>query len=206
MEHPTRRFALLLALAALLALPALADDTETHQAPEMAPEMAAAMEVYQKAATPGENHEFLAGLAGDWQFTSTVWMAPGQPPMESEGKSTKTMIMGGRYLREKVKGSMMGNTFQGVGVTAFDNTAGEFINTWFDDMSTSIAVARGQRDGDTLTMHGEYLDPMSKQTMKVRYVTRKVDADHHVFQYFMTMPGEPEFKSMEIAYSRRASE
>ena len=204
MEHPIRRFTLLLAFTALFALPVAGDDTETRAAE--APDMAAGMEAMQKAAAPGENHEFLAGLEGDWSFASKVWMAPGQPPMESAGKSTKSMIMGGRYLQEKVEGSMMGNTFHGLGVTAYDNTAGEFINTWFDDMSTSIAVARGQRDGDTLTMHGEYLDPMSKQTMKVRYVTRVVDADHHVFEYFMTMPGAPEMKSMEIAYSRAAAE
>ena len=204
MEHPIRRFTLLLAFTALIALPAMADDTETPAAE--APDMAAAMEAMQKAAAPGENHEFLADLEGDWSSASKVWMAPGQPPMESTGKSTKTMIMGGRYLRESFEGSMMGNTFHGLGVTAYDNTAGEFITTWLDDMSTSIAIARGQRDGDTLTMHGEYLDPMSGQTMKVRYVTRVVDTDHHFFEYFMTMPGAPEVKSMEIAYSRAAAE
>ena len=73
-------------------------------------------------------------------------------------------------------------------------------------MVTTVAIARGQRDGDTLEMHGEYLDPMSGQTMKTRYVTRVVDKDHHTFEYFMTMPGAPEFKSMEIHYSRKSSE
>ncbi len=51
-------------------------------------------------------------------------------------------------------------------------------------------------------MHGEYLDPMSKQMMKVRYVIRRINDDKHVFQYFMTMPGAPEHKSMEIEYTR----
>ena len=201
MDHPIRPITLLLTLAALLALPALAEDTDTQ--PAEAPDMAAVMEVMQQAAAPGENHEFLAGMVGDWEYTSQIWMAPGQPPMESAGTAKRTMVMGDRFLQEDVVGAWMGNTFHGRGITGFDNTAGEFVNTWFDDMSTTISVSRGQRDGDTLTMHGEYLDPMSKQTMKVRAVTRAVDADHTIFQYFMTTPGAPEFKSMEITYTRR---
>ena len=126
----------------------------------------------------------------------------GAPPDESTGKSTKTMILGGRYLEEETEGSMMGSTFSGRGLTAYDNTAGEFINTWVDSMGTGVAIARGQRDGDRLEMHGEYLDPMSKLVMKVRYLTRRVDDDKHVFQYFMTPPGAPEQKSMEIEYTR----
>ncbi len=195
---------LLLVLVALCALPALADDTETHGAE--APDMDAAMAAMQKAAAPGEHHRFLAGMEGDWGLASKVWMGPDAPPMESLGSSKKTMIMDGRYLQEETKGEMMGNAFHGRAISAFDNTAGEFIGTWIDSMSTTIAVVRGQREGDTLEMHGEYLDPMSKQMMKVRYVTRVVNDDKHIFQYFMTMPGAPESKSMEIEYTRNVSE
>lgn len=197
-----------LVLAALLAVPALAEDTETPApdstaAPETAPDMAAAMEAMQKAAAPGEHHAFLAGMEGDWTYTSQVWMDPSQPPMKSGGTSKKTMIFGGRYLQEETTGEMMGSTFSGRATTGYDNTAGEFVSTWIDDMSTGTAVARGHRDGNTLTMHGEYLDPMSGQLMKVRQVTRVVDKDNHVFEYHMAMPGGPEFKSMEIEYTRK---
>ena len=197
--QPSARNLTLLALAALCTLPAVADDTETHGE---APDKEAAMAAMQEAAAPGEHHKFLARLVGDWSFASKVWMAPGAPPEESAGRSSKKMIMGGRYLQEEVEGSMMGNAFTGRGVTAYDNAAGEFINTWIDSMATGVAIARGQRDGDRLELHGEYLDPMSQQPMKVRYVTRVVDDDTHVFQYFMTMPGAPEQKSMEIEYTR----
>ena len=204
MRSSIRRFTLSVTLLALLAVPAMAGDKEAHGAE--APDMEAAMAAMQAAATPGEHHSFLASLEGDWSFAMKVWMQPGQPPMENPGTSKKTMLMGGRFLQEEVAGSMMGNTFNGFGMTAYDNTAGEFINTWLDSMGTTIAIARGQRDGDTLEMHGEYLDPMSKQTMKVRYVTRKVDDDKHVFEYYMTAPGAEEAKSMEIEYTRAAAE
>ena len=204
MQRSMRTLTLLLALACLLTVNALADDPETHGTE--APDMEAAMEAMRKAAAPGEHHRFLASLAGDWTFDCQLWTEPGKPPEKTSGESKKTMILGGRFLQEDATGQMMGSVFHGRGVTAYDNAAAEFINTWIDDMGTTMAVARGQRDGSTLTMHGEYLDPMSGQTMKTRYTTRVVDADTHVFEYFMTMPGEPEYKSMEIEYTRKPSE
>lgn len=200
MRPALRTFTFLTAIGILLPIPALAEDSKPHGAD---PETAAMMEVLAKAAAPGEHHRFLAALAGDWEFTSRVWMDPSQPPMKSTGSSKKTMILGGRYLQEEVAGELMGSAFNGRGLTAYDNVAGEFISTWIDSMATSITVARGQRQDDTVTLHGKLLDPMSQQTMKVRQITHVVDADHHVFQYFVTAPGDAEFKSMEIEYERK---
>ena len=206
MRHLTRKrtlLAFLLAAAALLAFPVPADEKQ-HDAG--GPELEAAMAAMEAAARPGEHHEFLAALEGEWTFTSKMWMDPAEPPEESPGESTKTMIMDGRYLQEEARGSAAGQEFHGRGVIAYDNTAGEYINTWIDSMGTSISIVRGQREGNTLTLHGEYLNPMDKERMKVRYVTRVVDKDHHVFQYFMTAPGAEEFKSMEIEYVRKGAE
>ncbi len=208
MNPSTRNYTLLLAISALCALPALVGgaDAQGTEGSAEGLDMAAAEAAMKQAATPGENHRFLAGLEGEWTFASTLWMAPDQPPVKGQGKSKKTMIMDGRYLQEETEGNMMGRSFHGSGITAFDNTAGEFINTWIDNMGTTIAIVRGRRDGNGLEMHGEYLDPMIKKMLKVRYVTRIVDQDHYVFEYYMTVPGAPEFKSMEIEYTRKVSE
>ena len=207
MKHPTRHTIFLLVLGILFALPALAGDAKAADAEEEAgPDMAAMMEAMQKAKTPGEHHHFLATMEGEWTCTSAVWMDPSQPPMKSQGASKKAMILGGRYLQEETSGDFMGDVFHGRAVTAYDNTTGEFVSTWIDDMATGIMVSRGQRDGNTLTMHGDYVDPMTKQPAKVRMVTRVVDKDHHVFEYYMTMPGVPELKSMEIEYVRKAGD
>ncbi len=126
--------------------------------------------------------------------------------MKSSGTSKKAMIMDGRFLQEVMRGEMMGKPFDGRATTAYDNTAGEFIGTWIDSMSTTVAIVKGQRDGNTLEMYGEYLDPMSMVTMKVRYVSRLVDEDTHIFEYYMTVPDAPETKSMAMEYKRAAAE
>ena len=47
---------------------------------------------------------------------------------------------------------------------------------------------------------------MSGQSLKLRMVTRVEDQDRHVFEYFMTPPGLPEIKQMEIVYTRKGGE
>ena len=171
-----------------------------------APDMEAMMAVMEAAGAPGGNHEFMARMEGDWSYTSKVWMDPTQPPMDSSGTSKKKMILGGRYLQEKTTGSMMGMEFSGIATTSYDNVGEEWTSTWVDSMSTAMAIAKGQREGDTITMHGEYLEPMSKQMMKVRQVLHVIDDDNHTFEYFMTIPGVPEMKSMEMHYVRAGSD
>lgn len=186
----------------LAAVPALADDTEQPAGFDMA----AMEEAWNEARTPGEPHKFLARLEGDWNFKNTMWMDPSAPPMESQGESKKTMILGGRYLQEESSGEMMGEMFHGQGVTGYDNTTEKFVSTWIDNMATGILVSHGQRDGDSLTLHGEMKDPMSGQMMKLRMVTRIVDQDHHVFEYFMSIGDSPEMKQMVIEYERKGAE
>ncbi|MEE8525903.1 MAG: DUF1579 domain-containing protein [Thermoanaerobaculia bacterium] len=209
MSKWTRTALLLLGIGALLvaASPVLSDDTEKAAMEAPAGIDPAAMEAaWAKAGAPGENHEFLARLEGDWTFESKMWMDPSAPPMESQGAAEKTMILGGRYLQEESSGEAMGQPFHGRALTAFDNVSGEFAGTWIDNMGTGILISRGSRDGDSLTLIGEMTDPMSQQQMKLRMVTRIVDEDHHVFDYYVTMPGIPELKQMVIEYTRKSTE
>ncbi|HEX2162632.1 MAG TPA: DUF1579 family protein, partial [Thermoanaerobaculia bacterium] len=72
-------------LAAVVALvlaapPLLAQEPEPAPeaaAPEMTPEQAAEMAAWQKAGTPGPEHEKLASMAGDWSIEVRMWMEPG---------------------------------------------------------------------------------------------------------------------------------
>ena len=60
-----------------VALPLLAQETKA-KAPTA--EQQAMMQAWQKAATPGPNHQLLTSLAGEWTFTTKMWMEPGTPP------------------------------------------------------------------------------------------------------------------------------
>ena len=95
---------------------------------------AAMHEAMMKAMTPGEEHKKLAQHGGDWTFTNKMWMAPGQPPMESGGTMHADVLLGGRYVEAIWKGSMMGMPFEGHGrratTTSPRSTSAPGWTTW----------------------------------------------------------------------------
>jgi hypothetical protein len=173
--------------------------------PPMSPEMKAAMEAMQKAATPGEFHNFLARMEGTWKAEVKMWEGPGEPQV-SQGTSVNKMILGGRYLRQEFTSTMMNMPFEGVGYTGYDNVMKRFQATWIDNMTTTMMYGTGSLDatGKVMTSTMTYSDPQSGKEQVSRSVGRIVDAKTHVFEMYGPGPDGKEFKMMEITY-RKAS-
>lgn len=196
-----------LALSFALALPLSAQEkgAQDKQAPAMPPEMKAMMEAWEKASTPGPQHKQLAEhFAGTWTTRQTMWMDPSAPPMNETGKAVSTAIMGGRHIRMDFSSQWMGQPFEGVALTSYDNVRGKYVGHWIDSMSTGHFMAEGDYDPATkaYTFRGEMPDPMKAgKTIAVREVIRIVDADHHVMEWYENHDGK-ERKSMVIEYAR----
>jgi len=160
----------------------------------------------EKAATPGEQHKKLAAMAGTWEVTLKMWMDPTKPPEESKATSTSKMIMGGRYLEEKVKGSFGGMEFLGQGLTAYDNVQKKYSYAWIDNFGTAISIATGTYDADknTYTYLGEESDPVTAKKQKTKMVTHVIDKDSYEMDMFKLM-GDKEEKVMHIDAKRKAA-
>ena len=51
-----------------------------------------------KAMMPGEHHEHLGTLAGEFTLSGSAWMKPGAEPTTFTGTRSARMILGGRFL------------------------------------------------------------------------------------------------------------
>lgn len=211
MSHRVLRGVFLLALSTgLIALPAHAQQEEEQQKQEgqetgyesAAHGMDAMMEAWQKAGAPGEPHQKLAGMAGDWNAEVRIWMDPAAEPMVSQGTMEGQMVMGGRYLEQTFRGDMMGEPFEGRQWTGYNNITGQYEANWVDNMSTAIFVYRGTMDGNTLTLEGEFRDPMSGETVKSRGVLEMV-SDTEMRYTGYDDRGEGPVKTMEIVYTKQ---
>lgn len=163
------------------------------------------VERMNQAMTPGEMHRLLATLEGEWSYTSTAYLVPDAPPIESAGTATKRMILGGRWLEEVHLGEFLGAPFEGRSLTGWDNLAKEFRGVWIDNVSTGLIESRGRLevDGKSFTLEAEILDPLTERRQKVRMVTRILGVDHHEFEYFSKSAKEPERREMVIRYTRK---
>lgn len=212
---PTQRLAVLAALASVCAAgltavsgptPARSDDpgkalADAMMAKRMDPK---GMERWMESMKPGLAHEFLASFEGEWKTTTRMFMEPGAPPMESKGTSSARMILGGRFLEEKLSGEMMGQPLEGMGLTGFDNNTQLFVSTWCDSLNTGITMSHGSIDqtGRVLTYVGSMNEPMTGEIGKaIKMVLTRTDEDHHLFEMFEVLYGE-QFKVFEIEYAR----
>lgn len=150
------------------------------------------MKAYMESISPGPMHKMLAKMSGEWKTVTTFLDPATGGEMKSEGAATFEIILGGRYMKSIHSGTMMGMPFEGFGLDAYDNVAKEFVSIWADNMGTGIMLMKGKYDEKTnsLTFTGEGLEPMSKQMMKYRSVSKWINDSHTVFEMFGTMNGQ----------------
>jgi len=161
------------------------------------------MEEFKKLATPGAPHQQLASLAGSWNTKTKEWMEPGKPPMESTGSVEMKTLLDGRFIQQEFTGNMMGQPYNGMGITGYDNLRKRYVSTWIDSMGTGIFVMEGtaSADGKTITLKGQHAMPGGGQ-MHHRALWKLVDANSQIFEMYGTHHGK-ETKVMEIMYSRK---
>lgn len=197
-----KQFLLIMIAAICVSAQSLAAD----KGQAMDPKMMETMKKYQAAGTPGEPHKVLSNLAGKWKTSSKMWHKPDAPAETSKGTANFKMILGGRWLQQEFKGTAMGQPYQGMGLVGYDNVKGKYESTWYDSMSTGLMTAEGDYNPatKTLTDKGSASCPISAdKTQEFRSDWQMVDKNKMVFSMFGAAPeGGPEFKMMEITYTR----
>src|SRR5262245_56538715 len=92
-------------VVAVASLAIAATDAQTQPEMNLPPGWTAEdMQLCMAAATPGKEHAQLAKDVGEWHAKTTMWMAPGTDPVESEGSMTITPILDGRFIKMEMVG------------------------------------------------------------------------------------------------------
>ncbi len=154
-----------------------------------------------KLGLPGPQHAALRPLEGRWRAHVKMWDPNGQQS-ETQGTAVCRMILGGRFLEERINMDLMGQPYEGWGLTGFDNREKRYVINWVDNVSSGITTGGGSMDksGKVLTTMSKMVGPGGKTT-ESRMVTRIVDANTHVFSMYNTLSGKEQL-GMEITYTR----
>ena len=168
---------------------------------ELPPELAAMM----VAGTPGEQHEKLNTLVGDFAFTGKLWMGEGDEPFEMNGSVRREWILDGRYIRENVRASSEMGSFEGVGFTGYNNHDGQYEMAWMDDHSTEIYMEAGSFDDATkvLTTRGSRREAAGGKLVHSRGQFDLSDPDRHTYIAYETGTDGHERKAFEMVFTRR---
>jgi hypothetical protein len=162
--------------------------------------MAAMMAIGQ----PGEPHQELMAMAGNWETKIKMKMAPDAPWEEYTGKSKIQKALGGRYVIEKFSAEMgiMGK-FEGLLILGYNNLTEEYESIWMDNFSTSPTKAAGSiNEGGTMIMKGLMKDLITPDGRPYRHETTPKGKDTYMMQMFDTIPPVGDVMVMEIEYTR----
>jgi len=194
------RLAFVAALAAAAAFTVNAQDKKKGGMDEKA-----AMEAWQKAMTPGDGQKKLEPLVGTFDAKVRMWMDPSRPPDDSAGTSVNSWVLGDRFVQTKYEGTFLGEAFNGVGYTGYDNVTKKYEGTWMDTGSTAIMTSVGTIDaaGKVITMKATTSDPATGKVTTTDQKITIVDNDHHSIEMWGKAPDGKNFKMMEIQYTRK---
>lgn len=165
-------------------------------------------ELAAAAASPGEEHERLSALAGEWRQTVRVWPAPGAEAVVMEGRARNEMILGGRFLKTEARAGEGPLGSESLLLTGFDRRSGRYTQVGFDTWGTYYVTAAGPFDAQrgVIVLSGEDHDPLLGSTQVYDFVLRFVDDDTYVSEIIFKDPehtgGAEEFKMVEITAER----
>lgn len=166
------------------------------------------MQACAAAATPGEMHKRLAGEAGVWKGTTSMWMFGSEQAMTSETTSTVTPIMDGRYIKVEMTGGGMPGTgpYSGLGLYGFDNVSQRFGCTWIDNWGTGMMKGTGElsSDGKTTTWQFNHHCAITKKPVVIRQVETITGGDTKTLEMFAPDPKSgKEFRMMRIELKKQ---
>ncbi len=198
------------AISVLTTSAANADDQASKKEPgkkaNPAVDQAAMMKLWTKIATPGDAHKVLSPLEGKWTTTTRMWMAgPDGPASASKGTAEYKWVLGGRFLMQEVKGTMLGRPFNGIGFLGYDNFKKKYVSSWMDSVGTAMYTSEGlaDRTKKSISFYGKMDEFLTGEHDKpVKYVLRIVGKDKLVYEIHDLVLGKKS-KVVEITYERK---
>lgn len=156
---------------------------------------------------PGPHHAFLKPFEGTFRSEVKMWMGPGEPSI-STGTMVNRWVLDGLFLQQEYTGDETGApfpVFRGHGFWGYNSVRDRYEGFWIDNVSDQFQTETGEVDdsGTRWEMHSEFISPQMGPMQK-RAVFHIVDENHHVMETWHSVPGQDEFKTMEIHFHRTA--
>lgn len=156
---------------------------------------------------PGPQHELLKPFEGTFRSEVKMWMGEGEPSL-STGTMVNRWCLDGLFLQQQYSGDAVEGpfpNFNGHGFWGYNSVRQCYEGFWIDNVSDQFQSETGHVDesGKRWEMLSEFTSPQAGP-MKKRSVFTVIDHDRHRMETWHTVPGQGEFKTMEINFHRKS--
>ena len=155
-------------------------------------------------AQAGPEHARLTATAGTWDVEMTFWFKPGGPGVATKATSVIRPILNGLFIEERIEGTLSGTPFTTLAWTGFNTGTRQYEATRIATTSSSRVVEAGRYDEKTkqFELTAEYA--LAGETWRQRTVIQQESADAMTAASYFSFGAVPEWKGVEIKYTRRA--
>jgi hypothetical protein len=154
-----------------------------------------------RAADP--EHARLTALCGTWDVEVTFWLRPGGPGLTSKGTSTIRPLFNDLFVEEKIEGTLNGTPFTTLAWTGFNTVTHQYEATRIASTNTARIVETGGYDEQTKQFELKADYPLAGETWHQRTVIQPLSSDAMIAMSYLSFGAVPEWKGVEIKYSRR---
>ncbi|HJZ73008.1 MAG TPA: DUF1579 family protein [Vicinamibacterales bacterium] len=157
------------------------------------------------AAPPTDpDHARLIAMCGSWNVEMTFWLQPGRPGVSTTGASTIRPLFEGLFVEEKIDGTLNGAPFATLAWTGFNAATHQYEATRIASTNTIRIAETGRYDekSNRFELKADY--PFADDTWHQRTVIEPLSADAMAAASYLSFGAVPEWKAVEIKYTRRA--
>ena len=156
----------------------------------------------EQATQSSPEHGRLTAMVGTWDVELTFRLRPGGAGVTSKGVSTIQPLFGGLFLEEKIEGTLNGTPFTTLAWTGFNTVTHRYEATRIASTNTIRIVETGGYDESTKQFELKADYPLAGDTWHQRTVIQPT-ADTMTAVSYLSFGSVPEWKSVEITYTRR---
>jgi hypothetical protein len=155
------------------------------------------------AAIAAPEHDRLKAMCGTWDVELTFRFQPNSPGITTKGTSTIRPLFNGSFIEEKIEGTLNGVAFTTLAWTGFNTTTHQYEATRIASTNTSRVAETGTYDeaAGQFELKADY--PLAGETWHQRTVIQPTSADAMIATSYLSFGTVPEWKAVEIKYTRR---
>ncbi|MCB9933038.1 MAG: DUF1579 family protein [Planctomycetes bacterium] len=160
-------------------------------------------EAWAELLQPREEHKWLAEQAGEWNVEARMWKDGQEEPISLHGSATISRVFD-RFIFEELSVGEGELQMKARGHMGYDSSNEEFNASYITSNCIAIHVLTGQRKDGTLELSGSWVEKgLDSTRVSQRVVCSVKDKDNHTTTIFARYGDGPEFKQLELTYTRK---
>jgi hypothetical protein len=142
-------------------------------------------------------------MCGTWDVDMVFVFQPGSSGITTKATSTIRPLFGGLFIEETIQGSLNGAPFTTMAWTGFNTSTKQYEATRIASSSDARIAETGTFDEKTKRFELKADYPLAGDIWHQRTVIEQTSADAMVATSYLSFGKVPEWKAVEIKYSRR---